>query len=154
MFLGGNMELMKNLNVGTVFFAERFQGRFSPGWTTSLNKNLGNAISTSFSYTISNRSYNNLGAGLSFNMTPLQLYIVGDNLLRIPSSLVVHKNLNNYINSAQVINMRVGLNFVIGREKGEKSKLESKPKSINSKNSKSPGKKAQQTHIKVRQKKR
>ena len=117
-FLGGNYELMRNLNVGTVFYAEKFHEKFSPGWTTSLNKNFGRAISTTLSYTISNRSFNNFGAGLSFNLAPVQLYVVGDNLLRIPGSLVVHKNLNNYINTAQVINIRLGLNFVFGWDKG------------------------------------
>jgi hypothetical protein len=151
-FLGGNYQLVKNLNVGAVFFAEKFQGRFSPGWTASLNHHFLNAISTSLSYTMSNRSYNNIGAGLSFNMAPIQLYVVGDNLLRLPGSLILHKNVNNYVNSAQVINIRMGLNFVIGWDKGEKVSLGSKPKTINSKNSNSPGKNAQQTHIRVRQK--
>ena len=153
LFLGGNFEIVKNLNVGAVFFAQRFQGHFSPGLTTSLNKNFGRAISTSFSYTMSNNSFNNIGAGLSFNFTPIQLYIVGDNLLRIPSSLIAHQNLNNYINTAQVINVRLGLNFVFGRDAGTQSKV-SKAKSVNSKNSRTPGKKAQKTHVKVRQSKR
>ena len=154
MFLGGNFEVMKNLNVGAVFYAERFQGRFSPGWTASLNKNFGKAISTTVSYTLSNRSFNNFGAGLSFNLAPIQLYIVGDNLLRIPGSLIVHQNLNNYINSVQVMNVRLGLNFVIGWDKGEKGALGPQTKTVNSKNSKTKGKKAQKTHVKVRQSKR
>lgn len=154
MFLGGNFELIRNLNVGAVFFAEKFQGRFSPGWTASLNKHFGKAISTTISYTLSNRAFNNFGAGLSFNLAPIQVYIVGDNLLRIPGSLIVHQNLNNYINSAQVINVRLGLNFVIGWAKGEKGTSAPKAKPTNSKNSYIPGKKSQQTHVKVRQSKK
>ncbi len=157
MLLGGNYELVKNFNVGTVFFAEKFQGRFSPGWTTSVNKNFGNAISTSLSYTLSNRSFNNFGAGLSFNMTPIQLYVIGDNLLRMPASLIAHQNLNNYINNSQVINIRMGVNIVVGRDRGQKSSLGSggsKSKPVNSKNSNTAGKKAQQTHIRVRQSKK
>ncbi|MBK5278656.1 MAG: hypothetical protein JJE09_07315 [Bacteroidia bacterium] len=153
MFLGGNFEVMRNFSFGTVFYAQRFQGKLSPGWTTSLNKNFGSAISTTLSYTMSSNSFNNLGAGLSFNLTPFQLYIVGDNLLRIPSSLIVHQNLNNYINTAQVMNVRLGLNFVFGRDKRDQGKI-GKAKTVNSKNSKTRGKKAQQTHIKVRQSKR
>ncbi len=153
-YLGGNFELTKNFNVGTVFFAQKFHDSFSPGWTTSLNSQLGRAISTSISYTMSNRSYNNLGAGLSLNFTPIQIYMVGDNLLRVPSSLIVHKDLNNYINTAQVINVRLGMNIVVGRDKGDKAKLGTKAKAVNSKNSNSPGKKAQQTHIRVRQSKK
>ena len=143
MFLGANFELLKKLSVGAVFFAEKFQDRFSPGGTASLNHHLGKVISTSLSYTVSNRSYNNLGVGLSFNLAPIQLYVVGDNMLRIPSSLIVHKNMNDYVNTAQIINMRLGLNFVIGWDKEEKEQLESKPKSVNTK-----------TRIRVRQSKK
>lgn len=138
-YLGGNYEIMKNLNVGTVFFAESFRGRFSPGWTTSVNKNFGKFVSGTLSYTMSNRSFNNFGAGLALNFAPVQLYIVGDNLLKIPSSLIVNKNLNEYINNAQVINIRFGLNFVWGLDKSEKGELApSKTKSVNQ----APGKKS------------
>lgn len=125
-YLGGNFELRKNLSAGTVFYAQLFHGRFAPGWTTSLNHHLGKFISTTLSYTLSNRSYNNFGFGISFNLAPFQLYMVGDNLLRIPGSLLVQKNLNNYINSAQVVNMRLGLNFVMGWNKKAKPKKEKK----------------------------
>ncbi len=147
-YLGGNYEVMKNLNVGAVFYAEKFHDKFSPGWTTSLNKNFGKAMSTTLSYTISNRSFNNFGAGLSFNLMPVQLYIVGDNLLRIPGSLIVHQNLNNYINSAQVINVRLGLNFVVGWDKG--GIPTPKTKAVNPKNKT----KAPETQVNVRQSKR
>lgn len=137
-YLGGNYEIMKNLNVGAVFFAESFRGRFSPGWTTSINKNFGKFVSGTLSYTMSNHSFNNFGAGLALNLAPVQLYVVGDNLLKIPSSLIVNKNLNEYINNAQVINIRFGLNFVWGWDQSEKGDLApSKTKSVNQ----SPGKK-------------
>lgn len=138
-YVGGNYEIIKNLNVGTVFFAQSFKGRFSPGWTTSLNKNFGRVVSATLSYTLSNRSYNNFGAGLSLNLAPVQLYIVGDNLLKIPSSLIVNQNLNEYINTAQVINVRFGLNFVWGWDKSEKGTLApSKTKSVNQSPAKKP----------------
>ncbi len=153
LFLGASFEIVRNFSVGTVFFAQKFKDHFSSGWTTSLNKNFGSAIGTSISYTMSNNSFNNIGAGLSLNFAPIQLYIVGDNLVRIPSSLIVHKNINNYINTAQVINVRLGLNLVFGREVKNQVKV-GKAKPVNSKNSNTKGKKAQQTHVKVRQSKK
>jgi len=58
-------------------------------------------------------TYNNLGAGVSFNLSPIQLYIVGDNLL----SASMSKEINNYVATTRFFNVRLGLNFVIGYDK-------------------------------------
>jgi hypothetical protein len=52
--------------------------------------------------------------GFSLNLPPFQFYMVGDNLLRIPLG---GSDLNNFINSTQVFNVRTGLNFVFGWDK-------------------------------------
>jgi hypothetical protein len=116
-FVSGNYELVGNLSIGALFFAERFQGRVSPGGSASLIKHFGKWVSTSVSYTVSDRSYNNFGLGVSLNLSPVQVYIAGDNVLRIPASLIATQNLNTYINSTQVFNLRFGLNFVWGRNR-------------------------------------
>ncbi len=117
-YLSGRYELIKNLSVGALFFGESFRDRFAAGMTTSLNKDFGKWMSTSLTYTVSNRSYNNIGLGLSFNLSPVQLYIVGDNLLMAPVSLVAGQSLNDYINNSQLITLRAGLNLVFGWDKG------------------------------------
>ncbi len=122
MFVSGNYELMNNLSVGALLFTEKFQGRISSGGSASLVKHFGKSVSTSVSYTISNRSFNNLGLGVSFNLTPIQFYIVGDNLLRMPISLIANGNLNEFINNTQVFNVRFGMNIVWGRIQGKESK--------------------------------
>jgi hypothetical protein len=165
MFVSGNYELMKNLNVGAVLFTEKFQGRFSPGGSASLIKNFGKWVSTSVSYTISNRSFNNLGAGVSFNLAPVQFYIVGDNLLRMPLSLIAKQNINGYVNSTQVFNVRFGMNIVWGRIKGKEStsvtgetKAPEKSKSGSKSSSVTGGKKAPEkakpSYIRARKKSR
>ncbi len=123
MYLGANYEIIPNLNVGALFFNESFRGRSAAGLTASVNKNFGKWVSTSLSYTVSNRSYNNIGLGVSFNLAPVQLYIVGDNLLRAPASLVVDQNLNSYLNSSQLLSVRTGINIVIGWDKGLTPKI-------------------------------
>jgi hypothetical protein len=110
-------EIRKTLTVGAMFSAERFRGRFVPGITASLNKEFGRRIGTSLTYTITNNSFNNVGAGLSLNFAPIQFYIVGDNLLRAPWVMMTDKNMNSYVNSMQYFNLRLGLNFVFGRDK-------------------------------------
>lgn len=114
MFIGGTYEPLRNLTVGATFFAEQFGGRTATGLTAAANKNFGRFFSTALSYTVSNRSYNNLGAGLSINLAPVQIYVVGDNLLRLPITLASTGYVNNYLNSSQLINLRLGVNFVWG----------------------------------------
>jgi hypothetical protein len=116
-YLSGAYELKRNFSVGALFFAEQFRGRFAPGFTASLNKNFGRRVGASVSYTMNNRSFNNIGAGLSLNFAPIQFYLVGDNLLRAPLVQLTQGKLNPYINNLQVFNLRLGLNFIFGWEK-------------------------------------
>jgi len=113
-YISVNYDVMKNFSVGTVIYAEKYMGRVATGMTLGMNKHFGKVLSTSLSYTMSNRSFNNLGAGLSLNLAPLQIYVVGDNLLRMPLSVIAHKNLDEFINSTQVFTFRAGVNFVWG----------------------------------------
>lgn len=114
MYLSGSFEVMKGFTAGAILFAEKFHGRFGPGLALAMNKNFGKVLSTSLSYTVSNRSFNNFGAGFSLNLAPVQIFVVGDNLLNIPVVLAAKQELNPYLNSTQVFNMRAGLNFVWG----------------------------------------
>jgi hypothetical protein len=157
MYASATYEVIKNFNVGMVLYAEKFMGRFATGWTVSANKHFGRVLSTSVSYTVSNRSFNNLGAGLSLNLAPFQIYVVGDNLLRLPLSVVANKNMNEFINSTQVFTLRTGINFVWGwmNESGKKvedKSFNSKRKGVKTSSDKdkhpTPG------HINVRKKKK
>src|SRR5262249_22349246 len=74
--VSANYDVMKNFSVGTMLYAERYMGRLATGWSVGMNKHFGKILSTSLSYSVSNRSFNNLGAGLSLNFTPIQIYVV------------------------------------------------------------------------------
>ena len=117
-YLAGQYEIIPKLKVGALFFGESFRDRFSTGMTTSVNKDVGKWLSASLTYTVSNRSYNNIGLGLSFNLSPVQFYVLGDNLLMAPVSMVSGGNLNDYLNSTQFLTLRAGLNLVFGWDKG------------------------------------
>jgi len=116
-YLSGNYEIKRNFTAGILLFAEKFRGRFSPGFSASLHKEFGRRFSTSLSYTITERSYNNIGAGVALNLAPIQIYLVGDNLLRAPLALLSDNNLNAYVNSSKFINLRAGFNIVMGWDK-------------------------------------
>ncbi len=114
MYVNGSYTLNRQLTLAAVLFSEIFKGRMSTGITVGANKHFGSILSLAGSYTVSNNSYNNIGAGVSLNLTPVQLFMVGDNLLRIPFS---GGNLNTFANSTQFFNVRVGMNFVFGWDK-------------------------------------
>jgi hypothetical protein len=115
-YLSGSYELRRALRVNALFFAEQFRGRTMPGFTTSLNKEFGRRLSTSLSYTITNNSFNNLGAGFSLNLPPIQIYLVGDNILRAAFA-AAQKDLSSFANSTNYFNLRTGINFVFGWDK-------------------------------------
>ena len=117
LYLSGQYEIIQNLSVGLLLFNEKYKERLTSGVTAAVNKTFGKLVSTSLSYTASNRSYNNIGLGVSVNVSPVQIYFVGDNLFGATTSLVSDGNLNSYLNSAQVITLRAGLNIVMGWDK-------------------------------------
>lgn len=142
MYLNGTYQLREQLTLGAALFGETFKGRLATGLTLGVNKHFGKWFSLSGSYTVSNNSYNNLGAGFSLNLSVLQLYLVGDNLLRAPLS---GSELNSFVNSTQFFNIRTGLNFVFGwrpskssgAAKADDFKRKGEKKSVRSTNSRS-----------------
>ena len=122
LFLSGKYDILDNLSVGLLFFNEKYKERLSSGVTAAVNKNFGKWVSTYLSYTASNRSYNNIGLGVSFNVAPVQIYFVGDNLFGAATSMVSNGNLNSYLNNAQIVTVRAGLNIVMGWDKGNTRK--------------------------------
>jgi hypothetical protein len=125
LYLNGMYQLKENLTVGAVFFAEKFRDRLATGLTLGLNKHFGKVLSASGSYTVTSNSFNNVGAGLSLNLSPIQIYVVGDNLLRIPFA---GKEVNTFVNNTQFFNVRFGINFVFGLDERKKEKTSSASK--------------------------
>ncbi|MGK7394328.1 MAG: DUF5723 family protein [Candidatus Cyclobacteriaceae bacterium M3_2C_046] len=116
-YLSGDYEFIPNLRAGLLFYSEMHQGRFNGGVSSSLIKDFGRLMSLSLSYSVNNHSYNNLGAGISFNFSPVQLYFVGDNTLRAPLTLATQKELNPFLNSTKNFNLRFGMNLIFGYSK-------------------------------------
>jgi hypothetical protein len=119
MYLSGMYQVKKNFTAGAVFFGEKFRDRFAAGITLGVNKHFGKVFSAAGSYTIASNSFNNLGVGMSLNLSPIQIYMVGDNLLRMPLS---GSELNTFVNSTKFFNIRFGLNYVFGWDKKREPK--------------------------------
>ncbi len=119
LYLSGTYKFGRNFTAGALIFAEKSKGRFMPGFTAALNKEFGRRVGASLTYTMTNNAYNNIGAGVSLNFAPFQLYFVGDNLLRVPIAIATQGNLNGYVNNLRHFAFRTGLNFVFGRDKNQ-----------------------------------
>ncbi len=118
LYTGANLQLAKWVGVG---FLSRFQlinQNIRSQYSFSLNLSPGQALSTSFSYSIIEGVADNLGFGLSLKGGPLNWYWIFD---RIPITY-------NTINSipvpayAKSINFRMGLNLMFGCTRNKKLK--------------------------------
>ena len=117
-YLGGTFNVSEKLNLGFLSRSQIYKGKIQQAFTISANTNLGNALMTSVSYTMSNNSYNNLGAGLSFRGGPFQFYLVSDHIPVTFNKLQFEDNGDvtsfPFPTDLKRINIRVGLNFVFG----------------------------------------
>jgi hypothetical protein len=119
MLISGKYTLARNLTAGVLFYGEKFRSRLNLGASANLTKDVGKFMSFSMSYSANQRSYNNLGAGLAIKLLPLQIYVVGDNLLGAPLALATSNELNPYLNNLKVFTLRFGINLTMGWDKTE-----------------------------------
>ena len=67
--------------VSLSFYSSFVRKRWRRGLGIAYNYHLGNFLSATASYSIYNRSYSNLGAGISLNLGPVEIYMLTDNIL-------------------------------------------------------------------------
>jgi hypothetical protein len=118
--VGGSFSLSKSISFGILSHSV-FSGRqVKEALTLSANVNLGNSLSTSFSYTAENSKFDNLGAGLAFRLGVVQFYLIAD---RIPVSWSrINTDSESILlpYSWNTINLRVGLNLAFGNKVNKK----------------------------------
>lgn len=117
-YLGGTFNVSEKLNLGFLSRSQIYKGKIQQAFTISANTNLGNALITSVSYTMSNNSYNNLGVGLSFRGGPFQFYFISDHIPVTFNKMQFKDNGNvtsfPFPADLKRINIRFGLNIVFG----------------------------------------
>jgi hypothetical protein len=77
---GASFELTKSLTLGVLSYTRFIGKQIKEALTFSANINLGNALSTTLSYTAANNRYDNLGFGLAMRGTIFQFYFLADRL--------------------------------------------------------------------------
>lgn len=118
-FLGANFRPVNYLGLGVLSRSTINQGYWSQQLSFSANLYASEFLSTSVSYTMANRSYNNLGFGLALRMGPVQIYGVADQL---PIGWVKMESIEDDFSvdipdRLDFINLRFGINLVFGKIK-------------------------------------
>ena len=114
--------------VSLSFYSSFVRKRWRRGLGVAYNYHLGNFLSATASYSIYNRSYSNLGAGISLNLGPVEIYMLTDNVLAFgtlnPRDNFLNNNGSSSINidTKKVRNGQVhfGINLTFGRDKKKK----------------------------------
>jgi hypothetical protein len=113
--VGASYNLTKSVSVGFLSHSLITSGQFRESVTLSANVNLGNALSTSFSYTAANHSYNNLGLGLAVRLGVLQFYTIADKIPLMYNRIIINDPKSIVLpDSWNTINFRIGMNLAFG----------------------------------------
>jgi outer membrane protein OmpA-like peptidoglycan-associated protein len=110
-YLGSNYYFTPKSNAGVLFYSQFFDKSIHPGLAFSYNQRVGRWLSASASYAMYNRSYRNIGLGLSLNAGPVQLYAATDNVVGI----FLPQDVKN-------IHFHAGLNLTFGRPPNDRDK--------------------------------
>ncbi len=114
--LGSSYELAYNLTANALLYGEIYRGNFFSSLSLNVNKDLGEYLTLSLTYTADRFSFMNLGGGISINLIPLQVFVVSDNMVNI---LTNYRNVKNF-------SVRAGVSLVVGaKNKGQKKKKKS-----------------------------
>lgn len=110
-YLTGIYKINEKNNVAISLYGEKFKRHFYPGFSVTSFTRFGRWFGGTLSYSIFNRSYFNLGAGLSLNLAFFQFYIVTDNFY---GAFFPEKSKNAHV--------RFGLNLTFGRGDRDRDK--------------------------------
>ena len=123
------------------------RSRWRRGMGVAYNYHLGNFLSATASYSIYNRSYSNVGFGVSLNLGPVEIYCLTDNVLAFGTLNPRDNFLSDAASSINIDTKKVrngqihfGLNLTFGRDKKEKpidEEDENRAKSVSSDSEKS-----------------
>ena len=104
LYAGASFSVTPNINFGILSRTDFLNGKVSEQVTASANLSTGRFLNFSLSYSYMNAYFKNIGAGLSINAGPLNLYLVSDNAL----------NALFWPEEARSVNLWFGINFIFG----------------------------------------
>jgi hypothetical protein len=114
--IGGSYNLTKRFSLGLLSYSRIIGKQVRESLTMSANVNLGNALSTSFSYTIANHQFDNIGAGLALRAGIFQFYMIADRIPITWNEIIVDNNTIPLPTSWNTFNLRLGMNLAFGNK--------------------------------------
>ncbi|MEI6047948.1 MAG: DUF5723 family protein [Bacteroidota bacterium] len=112
---GGSYSLTNRISFGLLSYSRVIGKQIRESLTLSANVNLGNALSTSLSYTVANHRFDNLGAGLAFRTGIVQFFMLADKIPVMWNKIKIdNKSTIPLPASWNTINLRLGMNIVFG----------------------------------------
>lgn len=112
-YLGGNYKINDKNNAGVLLYGQVFDKKVHPALTLSYNTQVGRWLYATLTYSILNRSFNNVGFGLVLNPGWFQWYVISDNIL---GPLVLDKYGSVPVPAyTKNLNIRFGFNLSIGK---------------------------------------
>jgi hypothetical protein len=112
--LGGKYNLTEKFSFGLLSYSKIIGKQLREALTLSANLNLGNAFSSSISYTAANHRYDNLGAGLAFRAGVFQFYLLTDRIPVMWNRLTIDEDSFPLPASWNTVHIRFGMNLVFG----------------------------------------
>lgn len=106
-YVSGVYHLNARNHLSLMYYGEYYDS-WHPGYTAAFDKQFGRHWNVALSYSIVNKSYNNLGIGTFLRIGAFETYLVTDNVLTIQYKTV------------KSVNLRLGMNLVFGRPKRHK----------------------------------
>lgn len=112
-FLSANYQLSERHGFGVLYHGRIWDDRLFSDFSVNYQGRLARMLQLTVGYSIINGTYDNLGAGLSLKLGPVQIYAISDNVLHA----IMYENL-------KTSNVRAGLNITIypKKNKGKKRK--------------------------------
>lgn len=112
LFVGASFYPVKKIGLGILSRTDFLHDQVSQQFTGSVNMTTGKFINLALSYSYMYKSFNNIGAGFSFNVGPFNLYLISDN--------IVSAAWNPF--DTRSVNLWFGMNLAFGWKQRESQK--------------------------------
>ncbi len=81
LFVGASYYPVEKIGFGLLSRTDFMNEKVAQQFTGSVNMTTGKFINLSLSYSYMSMTFNNMGAGISFNVGPLNLFVISDNII-------------------------------------------------------------------------
>lgn len=122
-FIGANYRPVKYLGIGLLSKSTINEGHLSQALSLSANLYASDILSTSLVYTMTNRTYSNLGFGLAVRTGPVQIYTILDQIPLVWDKITFpdEGKAVPLPDRIDYLTFRFGINLVFGKAKQKKS---------------------------------